>query len=67
MRKAYSNQRRLDTQRNDQVPLNVECRDEIIPVLRALQHLYSKPDVRDQIVNLIEFAGPAGKSAGHRC
>ena len=54
MRKGYSNQGRLDTQRIDQIPLNVECCDEIIPVLRALQHLYSKPDVRDQIMNLIE-------------
>lgn len=54
MRKGYSNQGRLDTQPIDLIPLNLECRDEIIPVLRALQHLYSKPNVRAQILKLIE-------------
>ena len=54
MRKGYSNQGRLDTQRIDLIPLNLECRDEIIPVLRSLQYLYSKPNVRAQILKLIE-------------
>ena len=39
MRKGYSQQGRLDTERIDQVVLNLECRDKIVPVLRALQHL----------------------------
>jgi IS5 family transposase len=53
MRKGYSKQGRLDTERIDQVPLNLECRDEIIPVLRALQHLYSTPEDCDQMMKLV--------------
>lgn len=53
MRKGYSNQLRLDTPRIDQVELNFECRDRVIPVLRALQHVYSKPDVLDKILDMI--------------
>ena len=41
MRKAYSKQRQLDSVPIDQVELNLECRDSIIPVLRALQQVYS--------------------------
>jgi len=41
MRKAYSKQRRLDSVPINQVELNLDCRDSIIPVLRALQHVYS--------------------------
>ncbi len=44
MRKLYSTQLRLDSPSIDQVELNFECRDAIVPVLRSLQHVYSKPD-----------------------
>ncbi len=53
MRKGYSKRGRLDTERIEQIPLNLRCRDEIIPVLRAVQHLYSKPDIRDQILKRV--------------
>lgn len=53
MRKAFSQQRRLDCLGVQQVPLNFNCRDEIIPILRALQQVYSRPELRDQILNLI--------------
>jgi hypothetical protein len=36
-----------------QVPLNANCRDEIVPILRALQHLYSQPQVRDAILRKV--------------
>ena len=39
-RKSYSTQRRLDSPPIELVELNLECRDAIVPVLRALQHLY---------------------------
>lgn len=54
LRKGYSQQGRLDTERIDQVVLNLECRDEIVPVLRALQHLYSKSDMCARVMKLIE-------------
>ncbi len=53
MRKSYSSQLRLDSLPIDQVPLNFNCRDRIVPVLRALQHVYSKPDVAGKIMSLI--------------
>jgi len=54
MRKAYSLQRRLDSVPIGQVELNLECRDRIIPVLRALQQVYTKPDVLAGILKPIE-------------
>ena len=53
MRKGYSNQLRLDSVPIDQVELNLNCRDSIIPVLRSLQHLYSQGDVTQKVVDLI--------------
>ena len=48
MRKAFSQQRRLDCRGIADVQLNLECRHESIPILKALQQyprLYS-PDAR---------------------
>ena len=53
MRKSFSDQKRFDCDAIENVTLNLDCRDEIIPILAALQHVYSKPEVRDQIVTLI--------------
>ena len=53
MRKGYSKQRRLDTESIDQVQLNLECRDEIIPILKTVQHLSAKPDLCEQILKLV--------------
>ena len=53
MRKAFSDQRRLDCQAISQVPLNLNCRDEIIPVLAGLQYIYSQPQLRDSILQLV--------------
>jgi transposase, IS5 family len=53
MRKAFSQQQRLDCRGVAQVPLNLNCRDEIIPVLRALQQIYSRPELRDPILDLV--------------
>ena len=53
MRKAMDRQGRLDGQPIVKVKLNLDCRDEIIPILMALQHLYAQPELRDQILRLI--------------
>lgn len=53
MRKSYSTQLRLDSAPIDQVELNVGCRDAIVPVLRSLQHVYSRPDVTEKIMQMI--------------
>ena len=53
MRKAVDRQRRLDCPSIKQVWLNVNCRTEIVPILRALQHIYSQPELRDPILRII--------------
>ena len=53
MRKSYSTQLRLDSPPIDQVQLNFECRDAIVPVLRSLQHVYARADVTEKIMQLI--------------
>ena len=53
MRKAFSDQQRLDCRGVLGVELNLDCRDEIVPILRALQHVYSRPKVRQEILDLI--------------
>ena len=53
MRKPFSEQQRLDCDAIDNVKLNLNCRDELIPILSALQHIYSTPSVRDPILRLI--------------
>lgn len=53
MRKAFSGQQRLDCQGVLGVQLNLACRDEIIPILRALQQVYSRAELRDQILDLV--------------
>lgn len=53
MRKAYSSQRRLDCESVPDVKLNLNCRDEIVPVLCALQHIYADPDLRHEILGLV--------------
>jgi predicted GNAT family N-acyltransferase len=53
MRKPHSNQKRFDCHPVNQVQLNLNCRDEIIPVLRSLQHIYSVPTLRQEILGLV--------------
>jgi IS5 family transposase len=53
MRKAFSRQRRLDCKSPAKVSLNFECRHELIPILRSLQHIYSQPTLRDQILERV--------------
>lgn len=53
MRKAFDRQRRLDCPPVTKVPLNINCRNETIPILRALQHIYSRPALRDSILRAI--------------
>jgi hypothetical protein len=53
MRKTFAAQRRLDCDTVAQVELNFDCRSEIVPILRALQHIYSQPRLRDEILELV--------------
>src|SRR5438067_8931431 len=46
-------QERLDCLPIAQVKLNLNCRDEIVPILRALQHLYEDAALRDELLRLV--------------
>ncbi len=53
MRRRFNPQPRLDCPPIEQVKLNLNCRDEIIPILRALQHIYSNSKLRREILDLV--------------
>ena len=53
MRVAYPRPTTLDAIPISQVPLNVNCRDEIVPILASLQHLYADDAARDEILTFI--------------
>jgi hypothetical protein len=53
MRRGFSDQTRLDCQTIPGVQLNLNCRDEIIPILAGLQYIYSQPQLRTEILNLV--------------
>lgn len=53
MRKAFAAQLRLDVASVADVQLDFTCRDEIVPILRALQHIYATPELRDQILRQV--------------
>src|SRR3954451_10960499 len=53
MRVAFDPQLRLDSTPIAEVRLNNHCRDEIIPILRSLQHIYTQPQLRDQLLDAV--------------
>jgi hypothetical protein len=46
-------QERLDCLPVTEVTLNLNCRDELIPILRALQHLYGNVPLRRELLGLV--------------
>ena len=46
-------QERLDCLPIAQVKLNLNCRDEIVPILRALQHVYEDAELRGELLRLV--------------
>lgn len=53
MRKAFDSQLRLDCRSIEQLQLNLNCRDEIIPILEALKHVFGQAGLRDQLTGLV--------------
>jgi transposase, IS5 family len=58
----------LDCLPISEVRLNLDCRDEIIPILRALQHLYADPPLRRQLLALVgkDVNGNTNRRLGRR-
>ena len=65
MRLRYQEQPRLDCPEVNRIELNLKCRDEIIPILRALQHVYSQVPLRREILELVGKDVNAGSSPDH--
>jgi len=53
MRQPHDRQRRFDCTPIAELTLNYECRDEIIPVLAGLQHVYTCNSLRNKVVKLV--------------
>ena len=53
MRIPFDPQLRLDCTPVLDVRLNTACRDEIIPILTALQHIYAQPELRDSLLDAV--------------
>src|SRR3712207_2288030 len=53
MRRPFDPQLRFDCPGIPDVRLNTECRDELIPILRALQHIYARPDLRAELLDAV--------------
>lgn len=53
MRKAFRLQLRLDCQSIEQLTLNLNCRDEIVPLLAALKHVFEQTDLRNRLTQLV--------------
>lgn len=54
MRRRFFIQGRLDGGSIASLQLNVEGRDEIIPILSALQYVFSETKLRSNLVDLVE-------------
>jgi hypothetical protein len=59
---------RLDCLPISEVKLNLECRDEIIPILRALQHVYGDAELRRELLALVgkDVNGDTSRKHGRR-
>lgn len=53
MRKPYEKQRRFDCTPIADLMLNYECRDEMIPVMAGLRHVYTCSSLRNHVVRLV--------------
>ena len=53
VRQHYHNQRRFDLSDVANFKLNLECRDEIVPLLAGLQSLHTNPKLRLKVVKLV--------------
>ena len=62
MRKAFDRQRRLDCPSVGNVPLNLDCRNETIPILRPCNTSIALP----RCVMLFSGPSPAMSTAGRR-
>jgi len=54
MRKKFEQQLRVDVIPIEKVKLPLKSRDELPPVLRALQHIYTTPSLSEEVFSILE-------------
>lgn len=66
MRLVFQEQPRLDCPEVGRIALNVNCRDEIIPILRALQQVYEDKPLLGELLTLVgkDVSGGASRKLG---
>ena len=68
MRLRFQEQPRFDCPEVGRVQLNLKCRDEIIPILRALQHVYEDVPSRRQLLDWVgkDVCGGCSRKLGRQ-
>ena len=61
MRKEIESQRKLGTISIVEVKLPLKSRDELPPILRALQHIYATPELKEEVFRILEEKVMRGK------
>ena len=54
MRKRFEIQLELGTTPIEEIEIPTKSRDELPPVLRALQYIYIKPEINEKVFKIIE-------------
>lgn len=68
MRLRFQEQPRFDCPEVGRVQLNLKCRDELIPILRALQHIYEDVPSRRQLLDWVgkDVCGGCSRKLGRQ-
>jgi transposase, IS5 family len=68
VRLRFQEQPRLDCPEVGRIVLNLKCRDEIIPILQALQHVYQDVPSRRQLLDLVgkDVSGSCSRKLGRQ-
>jgi len=61
MRKKIEQQKKLGTISISEVKLPLKSRDELPPIVRALQHIYVTPELKDEVFRILEEKVVSGK------
>ena len=66
MRKRFEQQRKLGVISISEVKLPLKSRDELPPILRALQHIYATPELNEEVFRILEEKALEGKKKTRR-
>jgi len=61
MRKRFEQQHKLGIIPIPEVQLPIKSRDELPPILRALQHIYVTPELNEEVFKILEGKVLRGK------